>query len=85
MVTLLAVRFRAAIQEQPFPDVLQNRLPIFTGKKVLESRFNKIADPQACNFIKKRLQYKCFSVNIEKFLRKAFLQNTSGGCFWLLY
>ena len=33
-------------------------------------------------FIKKRLQPRCFPVNISKFLRTAFLQNTSGDCFW---
>ena len=27
---------------------------------------------KACNFIKKTLQHRCFPVNIEKFLRKAF-------------
>ena len=41
---------------------------------------NKVAGPKV-NFIKKRLQYKCFPVNIGKFLRTPFLQNTSGGCF----
>ena len=34
------------------------------------------------NFIKKRLQHKCFQVNIARFFRTPFLQ-TSGGCFWL--
>ena len=28
---------------------------------------------KACNFIKKRLQHKCFPVNITKILRTAFL------------
>ena len=32
-------------------------------------------------FIKNRLQHRCFPVNIKKFLRTVFLQNTSGGCF----
>ena len=32
---------------------------------------------KACNFIKKRLQHSCFPVNIAKFLRVPFLQNTS--------
>ena len=32
---------------------------------------------------KKRLQHKCFPLNIVNFLRTAFLQNTSVGCFWL--
>ena len=35
-----------------------------------------------CNFIKKRLQHRCFPWAIVKFLRAAFLQNTSSGCFW---
>ena len=38
----------------------------------------------SCNFIKKRLQHKCFPASIVKFLRIAFLWNTSGGCFCLL-
>ena len=54
----------------------------FTGKTpVLESFFKKIAGPQACNFIKKRLRHGCFPVKFAKFLRATFLQNTSVGCF----
>ena len=34
---------------------------------VLESLFNKFAGPQACNFVKKRLQHRCFLANITKF------------------
>ena len=37
---------------------------------------------QACNFMKKKLQHRCFTMNIAKFLRTAILKNTSGGCFW---
>ena len=48
----------------------------------LEFLFKKVAGLQACNFIEKRLQHKCFSVKIEKSLRVSFLQNTSGDCFW---
>ena len=33
---------------------------------------------QARNFIKKRLQHRCFPVDFVKFLRTPFLQNTSG-------
>ena len=40
----------------------------------LESLFNKVADLQACNVIKKRLQYWCFPVNIAKSLRAAILK-----------
>ena len=38
---------------------------------VLKSLFNKVAE--ACNFIKKRLQHRCFPVNIAKYLRTTFL------------
>ena len=47
---------------------------------MLEPFLNKFAR----NFIKKRLEHRCFPVNIVKFLRTAFLQNTSGGCFCTL-
>ena len=39
---------------------------------MLESLFNKIADLKACNFIKKGLQHRCFSVNIAKSLITPF-------------
>ena len=39
---------------------------------MLESLFNKVACLEACNFIKKRLQRRCFLMNIAKFLRTAF-------------
>ena len=38
----------------------------------VESFFNKAAGLLACNFIKKRLQYRCFPVNIVKFLRTTY-------------
>ena len=50
---------------------------------MLESLFNKVAGLKDCNFIKERLQHRCFSVNNAKFLRTHFLQNTSGGCFYM--
>ena len=39
----------------------------------LESFLNK--SDQACNFIKKRLQHRCFPVNIPKFIRTYLFQN----------
>ena len=39
---------------------------------LIKSLFNK--DLQACNFIKNRLQYGCFPVNIAKSLRAAILK-----------
>ena len=32
---------------------------------------------QACNFIEKRLQHRCFPMKFKKSLRTPFLQNTS--------
>ena len=48
----------------------------FTGKHPCQDL------SQACNFIKERLQYRCFSEIYAKFLRTPFSQNASGGCFW---
>ena len=42
---------------------------------VLESLFKKVAALQACNFIKKRPQHRCFPVNIAKFLRLPIFKN----------
>ena len=42
---------------------------------VLESLFNKVVGREACNFIKKRLQHRCFPMNIAKFLRTPILKN----------
>ena len=52
--------------------VLKNFV-IFKGKTTeLESPFNKVADLQAYKFIEKRLQLRCFPLNIAKSLRTAF-------------
>ena len=40
---------------------------------------------KGCNFIKKRLQHRCFPVKFENFFNNTFLQNISGGCFCMLY
>ena len=40
---------------------------------VLESLFYKAEALKAYSFIKKRLQYRCFHVNIAKFLKTAFI------------
>ena len=50
---------------------------------MLESLFNKVAHLKACNFIKKRIQHRCFLVTFAKFLRTSFfLQNISVGYFF---
>ena len=45
---------------------------IFTGKHL---RWCFFSDLQACNFIKKRLQHRCFPVNIGTFLRTPIFKN----------
>ena len=39
---------------------------------MLGSLFNKVVGLQSCDFIKRRLQHRCFPVNIAKFLRTTF-------------
>ena len=43
---------------------------------MLESYFNKAAGLKVSNFIKKRLQHRCFPMNIAKFLATPILKNT---------
>ena len=67
--------------------VLKN-FAIFKEKTpVLESLFNKVAGLQACDFIKKRLQHRCFPVNVTKFLSMLVLTKSANGlfCVTLLY
>ena len=49
---------------------------IFTGKHLCWDLFI-IKALQARHFIKNRLQHRCFSVSIAKFLRKPILKNIS--------
>ena len=50
---------------------------IFTGKHLRWSVFvNTVAGPKPCNFIKKRLQHRCFPVNIAKMFKNNFLYRT---------
>ena len=58
--------------------VLKNFAIFHRKTLVLESLFNKVAGLKACSFIKKRLQNRCFSVNIMKFLRIPLLKNICG-------
>ena len=41
----------------------------------VKSVFNKVTDLKACNFIKNRLQHRCFPVHIAKFLGAPILKN----------
>ena len=65
--------FGRSIRSQMFfkIGVLKN-CSIFKEKHLCWSLFLIKLQPLACNIIKKRLQHKFFSVNIEKFLRTVF-------------
>ena len=47
---------------------------------VFESLFNKVAGLNPCNFIKKRLQHRCFSVNFANFVYP-FYRTPPDDCF----
>ena len=79
-ILITPLKFLFTVQKQP-PEVfyekvvLNNFAYIHRETPVLESLFNKVAVPKACNFIKKRLQHRCFPVNIAKYLRTPILKN----------
>ena len=56
-------------------DVLRNFTKFF---------FNKVAGLMPATLLKKRLWHRCFPVNLEKFSKTLFLQNTSGRLLLLL-
>ena len=45
------------------------KAPVFSPLKAPESVFNK---SKACNFVKKRLQHRCYLVKFAKYLRILF-------------
>ena len=63
-------------------DVLKNIAKLI-GRRLCKSLlFNKVAGLRHATLLNKRLWHKCFPVNLAKFLKTIFLQNTtSGGCF----
>ena len=76
---------------QPFANVLQIRchckFPDNHKKYLCWSLFLihvliKLQDWWPATLFKKRPQHWCFPVNVLKCLKKNFLWNTSGGCFW---
>ena len=78
---------RKKLQKQSFAHILQKRCSSkfreFHRKiPVLKFLFNKVAGLKTCNFIKKRLQHRCFRVKFAKYLRTSFLRNTSSGYSW---
>ena len=69
-------------QKQP-PEVFHKKGLVrnfakFTGKHLCQRLFfNKVTGLRPVTLLKKSLWHRCFPVNFTKFLRTAFLQNTS--------
>ena len=55
-------------------EAVPRNFAIFTEKHLCWSHFNKVAGLRACNVIDNRLQYKCFPVDLAKFLRDKILE-----------
>ena len=54
----------------------------FTGKHLCQSLFfNKVAGLRPATLLKKRLWYRCFSVNFAKFLGTSFLTKHLQWCY----
>ena len=70
--------FRTSHQRCSIKKAILKHFVIFTGKHLSRGLFfNKVADHQACNFIKKKLQHRHFLANIEKFIRRPTLKNST--------
>ena len=72
------IKFQKSIMNRKcsVKNIVLNSFAIFTGKYLCWCLFlNKNAGLQACNFIKKRVQHRCFLGNVAKFLRAPILKN----------
>ena len=77
--TITVVKFNSKISiiyhQIKFRKGIMNRSPIKKPFLIDNKPFLINAGLQSWNFIKKRLQHRCFSVNIGKFLRTPVLKN----------
>ena len=62
---------RGVLSEKLFLNILQYS----QESTVVGVSFSESCRPEPCNFIKKKLQHRCFSVNIAEFLRTPILKN----------
>ena len=70
----LLILFRSSHQRCSVKRTVLKNFAIFTGKHLRRNCF--LLKLKTCNFIRKRLRHRCFSVNIVKFLRTTTLKNT---------
>ena len=69
------------IQKQPFADFQKwtfLRISQNSQETPVMDSLNKVAGLSVSNFIKKRLQHRCFLVNFAKYLDALFMQDTYG-------
>ena len=69
---LVDFKFKAMFAMKQPPGVFYKKLFLKISQYLQENicvkvSFNQVAGLQACIFIKKRFQHRCFSVSIEKF------------------
>ena len=73
--------FRREDRQMPAVVYYQKICTIHKKTHVLKSFLNKTADHKAWNFIKKRLQHRCFPANTRKFLNNLFIRTSVYACF----
>ena len=66
---------RSSQRRHSVKEVVLKNFGNFTRKHLCWSLFNKVAVLQAFNFIKKRLQHRCFPMKFRKSLRTPILKN----------
>ena len=80
--TIRWITKRRSRREEFFKKGVLENFTKFTEKHFCWSLFfNKIAGLRPKCLLKKKLQHRCFPLNLVKFFRNSFLKNTSGGCF----
>ena len=73
-----SIHFRSDRLQVFFKIAILKSFAILKGKHLC---WSLILTPHFFNFIKKRLQHRCFPVNIAKILRAAIYIEINGGCF----
>ena len=66
-----------------FANNFSNMLLAYMEKQPKKAQRHFLINRRLATLLKKSLWHRCFPVNFAKFLRTPFLQNTSGGCFWI--
>ena len=75
--------FRNSLEKQGtrFREVFPTEKRVAIVFRISHQRYSMKKDLRPAVLLKKRLWHRCFPVNFAKFLRRPFLQNTSGRLF----